>query len=121
MSFQPFEKLRVFRLAEELADEICDIVVEWKYFAKETVGLQLVKAADSIGANIAEGAGRGTKKDNQRFVRISRGSLNETKYWLRRAHKRKLIGKKRIDEITSIMDNLAPGLNAYLRSIDRDG
>jgi four helix bundle protein len=52
-----FENLRVYQLAEELADRIWEIVLAWNIFARDTVGKQLVKAADSIGANIAEGTG----------------------------------------------------------------
>ena len=74
MTFRPFEDLRVFQLAERLADNVWDIVNSWAYFDKNTVGRQWVDAADSVGANIAEGAGRGTPKDNKRFIRISRGS-----------------------------------------------
>ncbi len=117
MAFRRFEELRVFQLAEKLADEIWDIVISWDYFAKDTVGKQIVKSADSIGANIAEGAGRGTPKDNKRFVRISRGSLNETKYWLRRASRRSLISKKQIVNFNMMIDELGPTLNAYLKSI----
>jgi len=91
MAFRRFEDLRVFQLAERLSDEIWDIVSTWDYFAKITVGKQLVSASDSIGANIAEGAGRGTPRENQRFIRISRGSFNETKYWLRRSSRRRLL------------------------------
>ena len=115
--FCPFEELRVFKLAELLSDEVWNIVVNWKYFEKETVGKQLVKATDSIGANIAEGAGRGTPKENKRFVRISRGSLNETKYWLRRANRRSLISEKQIEHFSLMIDELGPTLNAYLKSI----
>ena len=50
-----FESLRVYRLAESLADQIWSIVVKWNVFARDTVGKQLVRAVDSIGANIAEG------------------------------------------------------------------
>jgi four helix bundle protein len=91
MAFLRFEDLRVFQLAEKLCDDIWSIVISWEYFEKNTVGMQLVKSADSVGANIAEGAGRGTHRENKRFVRISRGSLNETKYWIRRARRRSLI------------------------------
>lgn len=83
-----FEKLRVYRLSEKLADELWKIVMPWGYFERDTVGKQLVRAGDSIGANIAEGTGRGTFLDNRRFVRMDRGSLNEAKHWLRRVHKR---------------------------------
>jgi four helix bundle protein len=86
-----FEKLRVYRLSEKFAAELWRIVMAWSYFERDTVGKQLVRAGDSIGANISEGAGRGRFLDNQRFVRMARGSLNETKHWLRRAHKRGLL------------------------------
>ena len=112
-----FERLQVYRLAERLADDIWAIVVKWNIFARDTVGKQLVKAADSIGANIAEGTGRGTFVDNRRFVRIARGSLNETQHWLRRAYKRQLLSSKEVSNLKPIVDELAPRLNAYLQSI----
>ena len=120
MTFLSFEDLRVFKLAEQLADEIWEIVGAWSYFEKDTVGKQIVKAADSIGANIAEGSGRGLPNDNKRFVRIARGSLNETKYWLRRARIRGLIDKSKATNLTKFIDELAPSLNAYLTSIGRN-
>ena len=112
-----FEKLRVYRLSEKLADELWRIVTRWDYFNRDTVGKQLVRAGDSIGANIAEGAGRGRFLDNQRFVRIARGSLNETKHWLRRAHKRGLLTSMQTGFLKPMIDELAPMLNAYLKSI----
>jgi four helix bundle protein len=112
-----FEKLRVYRLAEKLADEIWSIVVQWNAFARGTGGLQLVRSADSVGANIAEGTGKGSFQDNRRFVRTARASLNETRHWLRRAHKRKLITQEQVDRLKPLIDELAPMLNAYLRSI----
>jgi four helix bundle protein len=86
-----FENLRVYRLSEDLADNIWEVVLEWNHFARDTVGKQLVRSADSIGANIAEGSGRRGFQDHKRFIYIARGSVNETKHWLRRAYKRKLL------------------------------
>ncbi|HXJ94839.1 MAG TPA: four helix bundle protein [Terriglobia bacterium] len=77
-----FENLQVYKLAEKLADEIWHIVLAWDYFPRDTVGKQMVRAADSVGANIAEGAGRGSFQDNRRFIRMARGSLNETRHWM---------------------------------------
>ena len=114
-----FEKLQVYQLAEKLEDEIWIIVEKWQYFAKDTVGKQMIRAADSSGANIAEGTGRGTSKDNQRFIRIARGSLYETKHWLRRAYKRNLLTKEQIDMLKKIIDELTPKLNAYLSAVKR--
>ena len=114
-----FESLRVYQLSEHLADQIWSIVCAWSVFARDTVGKQLVRAADSIGANIAEGTGRGSYVDNRRFVRIARGSLNETQHWLRRAYKRQLLGDKEVRDLKATVDELAPKLNAYLKSIGK--
>ena len=72
-----FEKLQVYQLSEKLADNAWNIVIAWDSFAKDTVGKQIVRAADSVGANISEGSGRGSIQDNRRFVRIARGSWYE--------------------------------------------
>src|SRR5438128_12197555 len=112
-----FEKLRVYELAELLADEIWRIVRKWDPFARDTVGKQIVRSADSIGANIAEGTGRGTYQDNRRFVRTARGSLYETRHWLRRAYIRELLNPEHVGRVQPLIQELAPKLNAYLKSI----
>jgi four helix bundle protein len=112
-----FENLEIYQLSEKLADEIREIVLSWNHLAQDTVGKQIICLADSIGANIAEGSGRGSNQDYRRFLRIARGSLNETRHWLRWAFKRKLLAEKQIETLTPIIEKLTPKLNAYLRSI----
>jgi len=112
-----FKNLKVYQLAEKLADEIWEIVIKWDHLAKITVGQQIVKSADGIGSCIAEGSGRGTAQDNRRFIGIARGSLYETKHWLRRAFRRKLLTVTQTDNLRKIMDDLTPALNGYWRSV----
>ncbi|MEO0928582.1 MAG: four helix bundle protein [Cyanobacteria bacterium J06643_13] len=119
MSRPDFENLVVYQLAEKLANEIWKVVTTWDYFAKDTLGKQMVRSADSIGANIAEGNGRYNIKDNQRFVKIARGSLYETIHWLRLACYRKLVTAEQVNAIKPIIDELSPKLNAYLNSLRR--
>jgi four helix bundle protein len=119
MSRTDFEKLAVYQLAEDLADSVWDVVQIWGILPRDTVGKQAVRAADSIGANIAEGAGRGSFQDNRRFVRMARGSLYETKHWLRRAHRRKLLAAEQTQHLKRLLDELSPRLNAYLKSIGK--
>jgi four helix bundle protein len=114
-----FEKLKVYRLAEDLTDRIWDVVATWDSFAKQTVGAQIVRAADSIGANVAEGVGRGSHADNRRYVRTARGSLYETIHFLRRAFRRQLLTKGQTDALKPLLAELPPRLNAYLNSIGR--
>lgn len=119
MARSNFENLHVYRLAEELSDRVWAVVEGWHYFARDTVGKQLVRSADSIGANISEGIGRATYRENRQFIHYARGSLYETKHWLRRAFRRRLLTQQQIDELKPMLDELAPRLNAYLKSIGR--
>ena len=100
-----------------LADSIWGIVAAWDGFARDTVGKQIVRSADSIGANIAEGVGRWGIQDQKRFIYIARGSVNGTKHWLRRAYKRRLLSDEQVRSLKQVMDELAPKLNAYIRSL----
>src|SRR5918999_1451948 len=106
-----FEKLQVYQLSEKIADSIWNIVITWNSFARDTVGKQIVRAADSIGANIAEGSGRGSLVDNRRFVRMARGSLYETLHWLRRSYTRKLLSQSEVKKLRLLVQELSPKLN----------
>lgn len=117
MSRSNFEKLEVYRLSETVADHVWELVHEWPPFAKSSTENQLVRSVDSIGANIAEGVGRKKTGANRYHVRIARGSLYETKYWLRRAYQRDLLTDEQVAELKPLLDELAPRLNAYLNSI----
>lgn len=112
-----FENLQIYKLSEKLSDQLWKIVLRWELLARDTVGKQLVRAADSIGANIAEGSGRGTDPEIRRFLRMARASLYETKHWLRRAYRRRLLSDKQVNVVRPLVDELTPKLNAYLRSI----
>lgn len=57
-------------MSEKLADQIWDIVLSWNHLATDTVGKQIIRSADSIGANIAEGSGRYNFQDNLQGKRI---------------------------------------------------
>jgi four helix bundle protein len=114
-----FENLRVYGLAEEIADIVWEIVIKWDRPPQDTVGKQLIKSADSIGANIAEGTGRASFADNRRFARIARGSLFEVKHWLRRAFKRKLLAQKEVMSLLELIQELTPKLSAHISSIGK--
>jgi len=113
-----FENLEIYQLSEKLADEIWKVVLNWNRLAQDTVGKQIIRSTDSIGANIAEGSGRGSAVDNRRFLRIARGSLYETRHWLRRAHKRNLLSAEQTEILSPIIKELTPKLNSYLRNIE---
>lgn len=63
--------------------------------------------------------GQKTTGANKHQVRIARGSLYETKHWLRRVYRRDLLSQEQIDQLKPLLYELAPRLNAYLNSIGR--
>ncbi len=81
------------------------------------MGKQIVRSADSVGANIAEGHGRYSCQKNQRFVKIARGSFNETRHWLRLDGARNLLTQEQSDRLHPLLNELSPKLNAYLNSL----
>ena len=72
-----FEKLLVYQLAEELSDLAWQSARDWDQLAQDTVGKQLINAADNIGAYIAQGTGRGSYAENKKFAKMARGYLFE--------------------------------------------
>jgi four helix bundle protein len=85
-----------------LADEIRAVVGSWGPLDLWSVGIQLLRCADSIGANIAEGAGRTGVADRRRFFVIARGSLYETRHWLARAYARELVEDDYDDQVIDV-------------------
>ena len=114
-----FENLRVYQLAEEIADLAWKVVGGWEHLAQQTVGIQFIRSADSMGANIAEGSGRGSPAEKKRFAKIARGSLFEVKHWLRRAYKRQLLSDSEVKLFQKLIEELTPRLSAYINAISK--
>ncbi len=111
------EDLRILREAESIADGIWKEMAKWEAFAKKVVGEQLARAADSVGANIAESFGRFHYGEKLQFLYYARGSLYESKYWLNRALKRQLMQSEQVQHYASQLTSLARQLNAFASSI----
>ena len=110
-------ELEVFNLAMEVGEMVWKEVLAWDYFAKSTLGKQIVNSADSVAANIAEGFGRFHYQENKHFCHISRGSLTETQVWLKKAENRNLITIDALQIYNNKIDLLHLKLNAYIKSI----
>jgi four helix bundle protein len=108
-----FEDLQVLKAAEAIADSIWKKVIEWDDFAKDVLGKQVTRSADSIGANIAESVGRYNFGEKLQFLYYSRGSLFETKYWLNRIKERGLMSLGEIQEYVDGLTSLARQLNSF--------
>lgn len=119
MGYHRIEDLEVYLEAESFSNEIWEVVLTWDFFAKDTIGKQLCRASDSIGANIAEGHGRYHYKENKNFCYYSRGSLLETKSFLRKIKSRKLIEETKFQMLISRLENIHIKLNTYIKYIGK--
>jgi four helix bundle protein len=110
-------ELEIYREAMRIGEAVWSLVSGWDYFAKDTVGKQLVRSADSIAANISEGYGRYHFKENQKFCYYSRGSAQETQTWIEKAVRRALIPDEVARDLYRDLDIFKKRLNSYIRSI----
>jgi four helix bundle protein len=109
-------ELDVYKLAEELSDKVWEDFDGWSIKAQNTMGYQIIRASDSIAANIAEGYGRYTPADRKKFYLYSRGSFEETKSWLRKLIRRKVLSESEATEYKALVEKLGPKLNAFIKS-----
>jgi len=113
------EDIEVYNLAEVFSDKIWFIATKWDFFAKDTVGKQIVRSADSISANIAEGFGRFHYKENKNFCYFSRGSIIETKGWLKKAKTRDLLDDENYQSLLQQLETIHLKLNIYIKFIGK--
>jgi four helix bundle protein len=107
--------IECYKTAFHLSNYVWDVVINWEWFAKKTVGSQYVNAVDSISANIAEGFGRHFKKDKVNFYRYSRGSLKESYDWTQKSKVRELLAPEEYDHIFTELEKLPLSLNHLIK------
>jgi four helix bundle protein len=74
---QDFRKLRVWQLAHELALEVATALSPGACRRPPGLRTQAVRAAMSVGSNIAEGCGKRTPEEFHRFLEMALASLLE--------------------------------------------
>jgi len=104
-----------YQIAFRLSNYIWNMIIKWNYFEKNTIGIQFVRAVDSVSANIAEGFGRYTKKDKVKFYRYSHGSVKESLDWNEKAKTRKLFNEKEYEYVLQELSRLPKELNYLIK------
>ena len=111
------EDFQIYNMSMDLAEELYKEVIKWNYFDKDTIGKQLIRAVDSIGANLSEGMGRYHYKERKHFSYYSRGSLFETKTWVTKAQNRNLISREKSNYFLEKLEKIGVKLNNYINTI----
>jgi len=89
--------------------DVWTATAHWPSFERWSMGVQLVRAADSVGANIAEAQGRWHRPDQRRLLYVARGSLHELEHWVELAQERGLLSAEssgRIPELARTLNGL---------------
>lgn len=111
MKYLELQDISAHKIAFNLSNYVWQIVVNWDYFARKTLGQQFVEAIDSISANIAEGFGRYFKKDKINFYRYSYGSIKESLDWTEKAKTRNLLKENEYNHILEELQKLPREIN----------
>ena len=111
MRVSSFEDLVAYQVAVALADDLRAVVMKWGPMDQWTLGVQLIRSADSVGANLAEAAGRISPRDQQRFLLFARGSAYETQHWIERAIARSLLTEEAFRSRAARVGKLVNGLH----------
>jgi four helix bundle protein len=101
-----YRDLEVWRMGMDLAEQVYRLT---RLFPKEEqyrVSAQLIGAATSVPANIAEGHMRSTRKDYSNFVSIARGSLAEVETYLVLAQRLALAPEEEIGASLELAEGL---------------
>jgi four helix bundle protein len=106
-----FRNLVAYQRATAVAHRLHRAIETWPAFDRWTLGTQLVRAADSIGANIAEAEGRWHPRDKRRLLLIARGSVYESEHWITYAAERDLLPANSADAL----DEVVRALNGLIK------
>jgi len=106
-------------IISKLSNYLWNIVINWDYFAKDTIGKQFIRAVDSISANLAEGFGRYNKKDKIKFFHYSYASIIESLDWNEKAKKRNLLNQEQYNYIFQELKKLPKLTNQLIQFINQ--
>jgi four helix bundle protein len=107
--------IEAYRISFALSNSIWDMVLQWSPLAQHTVGQQVIRAADSISANISEGFGRYSKKDKVKFYRYAQGSMYECFDWNEKSKLRKLITPEQHEHVLTELKKLPKAINSLVK------
>ncbi len=109
------EDILCYKTSNELAHQIYKLVRKWDFLDQKTIGIQLIKAMDSVAANIAEGFGRYHKKDKIKFFYNARASAFESSHWVKAALERKLLSNKEYEKVIYSLQQLPKQINYLIK------
>ena len=114
-----FRGLLVWQQAMQLARACYQLTRGLPKEQRYGLSAQMWRAAVSVPANIAEGSGRGTRKDFVNFLRIAQGSLRELETYLLLLSSVQLASSRQVLPLLQQIDSIARLLDRLIQSLQR--
>ena len=116
----PLWSLEAYRLGLFIAEiGWHDVIALNKNPLTRSLANQLIRALDSISANIAEGYSRSTGKDRARFYEYSLGSAREARDWYYKA--RRVLREEVVEHRIALLTKIIKMLNVLIPKQRRKG
>ena len=116
---QDFKKLEVWKLAHQFSLDIYRLTSQFPKDERFAMVQQLRRASYSIGANIAEGAGRKTGKDFARALYNSFGSAKEIENFLILAKDMNYIDVCNFNAFNQQLESIGKMLTKFIQRLEQ--
>ncbi len=114
-----FADLVVWKEAAELAASVCTLTRRLRGPGAAVLADQMVRASVSIAANIAEGYGRGLRKDGLRLLVVARASAAELESHLRVAVGGRLLAARDAEPLIQRSRSVRYLIRRFAESVER--
>ena|ERR1041385_7603179 len=108
-----FRELRIWKDSMEIAKIVHELILKFPKEERFAITQQINKCSVSIPSNIAEGAGRKTKKDFAHFISIAIGSSFELETQLLLAGEFSYINKETLADVILKITTLQRMMNKF--------
>ena len=119
-----YRRLTVYQKSVAFQTELHAVILDFPFHYRRTLVAQLDGAAESIGANIAEGCGRKDKDHGNteliRYLHLAFGSACEVEHRLQGAHNKKLIDVRTYSRLNAAIVEIKRMLAGFIRRL-REG
>jgi len=117
VKIKSFTELTVWQRAHELALTIFRLTEGFPRSDQFGIVAQVRRSSASVTANIAEGFGRGTTRELPRSLQISRGELEETRYFMLLSLDLGRIKRIEFETVNALCDSVGQLINALGRTL----
>jgi len=114
-----FKRLEVWKDSMILVKKVYSVTSSFPESERFGLSSQLQRAIVSVASNIAEGSGRGTKRDFINFLNHARGSIYEVMTQLEIAASLRYTSREKVDILIEDCEGLARRINALINSMKR--